>query len=363
MNMPKVTYFLGANSPDGFYSLYSELIPVEQASHIYIIKGGAGCGKSTLMRQVASQLESQGETVEYICCSGDPDSLDAVVFPNLGAAMVDGTAPHVVEPKYPGLIEEYVNLGKTYNQEGLQTIRETILSCMQGYQEHYQRAYRCLNAAAEILMDMRSMVLTTELKQKLQKRGKGIGAKELKDKKTGETGTVRQRFLDAITHKGSIVCWDTVYAQCPRIYELVDGYGLAHEVLSELLADGLKKGYSMVACPDPMFPEQVKHLLIPELGLAFVTTQNKGEDGLESYRTIYLDHMIDAELLAQNKARLKFARKVSGALVEEAVVSLVQAKEMHDGLEKNYNPFVDFSMVSTVADRIVGELLHQEAKN
>ena len=39
-----------------------------------------------------------GETVEYILCSADPDSLDGVVLPRLGAALVDGTAPHGTAP-------------------------------------------------------------------------------------------------------------------------------------------------------------------------------------------------------------------------------------------------------------------------
>ena len=90
----KIQYFLGANAPSGFYSLYSELLPPETARRIYILKGGPGCGKSTLMRQVGARMEEEGLTPEYILCSGDPDSLDALILPTLGAAIVDGTAPH-----------------------------------------------------------------------------------------------------------------------------------------------------------------------------------------------------------------------------------------------------------------------------
>ena len=48
----------------------------------------------SLMRRVAQAMEEKGASVEYIACSGDPDSLDAVVFPALNTAIVDGTAPH-----------------------------------------------------------------------------------------------------------------------------------------------------------------------------------------------------------------------------------------------------------------------------
>ena len=95
MAQHKVRYFLGANSPDGFYSLYDQLIDPAAAEDIFILKGGPGCGKSTLMRRVGTALEDKGLQVEYIQCSGDPDSLDGIVAPALKIAIVDGTAPHV----------------------------------------------------------------------------------------------------------------------------------------------------------------------------------------------------------------------------------------------------------------------------
>ena len=95
---PQIRYFLGANAPTGFYSLYSELIPLETARAVYILKGGPGCGKSTLMRQIGAHMEQAGFDTEYILCSGDPDSLDALVLPQKGVALVDGTAPHAAAP-------------------------------------------------------------------------------------------------------------------------------------------------------------------------------------------------------------------------------------------------------------------------
>ena len=89
-----VEYFLGANSPGGFYSLYDQLLVPERARRIYILKGGPGCGKSTLMHRVAQRMDEKGVEVERILCSGDPDSLDGVVIPAFQTALVDGTAPH-----------------------------------------------------------------------------------------------------------------------------------------------------------------------------------------------------------------------------------------------------------------------------
>ena len=64
----RLQFFLGANSADGFSSLYDRWIDQEAVQAFYVIKGGAGCGKSTLMGRVAETMESEGYSVEYIRC-------------------------------------------------------------------------------------------------------------------------------------------------------------------------------------------------------------------------------------------------------------------------------------------------------
>lgn len=356
MSQPKVRFFLGANSPTGFYSLYDQLIDPAGAKSIYILKGGAGCGKSSLMRKVGQRAEERGLAVEYIQCSGDPDSLDAIVIPALDAAIVDGTAPHVVEPQYPGVVERYVNLGACYDKEALARIKQEIIACMKGYKGCYNRAYRCLTAAAQLGEDMRATLLTPAVEAKLVKRARGILSREVK--KTGrEPGKAVQRFLGAITWQGTLCNFDTVSALCSRVYELSDTYGLGHTMLNHLAAGAMAAGYDVIACPSPMYPDRLEHLLVPSLGLAFVTGTPALSWPGRPYRRIRVDAMADGEALRRYRARLRFSRKVRSALVEEAVESLAQAKAMHDDLEALYNPHVDFDRVYATADAISVELL------
>lgn len=356
----QIQYFLGANSPSGFYSLYPELIHPESAQAVYILKGGPGCGKSTLMRRVGRRMEEDGLETEYILCSGDPDSLDALLLPQLGAAIVDGTAPHVVEPKYPGVVERYVNMGDCYDKQALSGLRQEIVGCMAGYQGCYQRAYRCLGASAEIFEDLRSTLLTPALSEKLAKRAQGILSRELPKVRGAQPGQVKQRFLGAVTHQGPMCLFETVLLQCERIYELTDNCGLAHELLVHLLAGAIACGLDVVACPDPMAPDRLAHLLIPGKSLAFVTSTAAlpfPAEERKPLRRIRLDTAADGEVLRHSRPRLRFARKVSAALVEEAVASLSQAKTMHDELEALYNPHVDFDLVDRLAQSVGDELL------
>ncbi len=93
--MAQVTnFFAGANSGEGFRNLFSEMVDIEDTYDFMVLKGGPGVGKNTFMREIGRAMEEAGTAVEYLWCSGDPDSLDGVVLPELRCAVADGTSPH-----------------------------------------------------------------------------------------------------------------------------------------------------------------------------------------------------------------------------------------------------------------------------
>lgn len=354
--MPNVQYFLGGNTPLGFYSLYHQISAPETHRAVYILKGGAGCGKSTLMRRVAQQAREAGFAVVEVPCSGDPGSLDAVLLPQLGAAVVDGTAPHVVEPACAGAVERYVDLSQFYDWAALQAKKGDIIAATQACSACYKRVYRCLGAAGELLEDVHDRVTSDLLTHKLARRARGIIARELKPR-DAVSGVEQQGFLSAVTHQGCMTLWETVVAQAERVYELFDSYGLAHDLLAPILAAGLATGHQVVACPDPMSPQRLAHLIFPDLSLAFVTSNAAAPWPHHPYRRLRLDAMVDREVYRSSRPRLRFAQKVAQALVDQAVDGLRQAKAAHDQLEGHYNPHVDFDGVSRTADAVAQELL------
>lgn len=212
--MLNLQYFLGANSPGGFYSLYHELLPTEQAKAIYILKGGAGCGKSSLMRRVARHAEAVGLDTVSILCSGDPDSLDALILPQRGIAIVDGTAPHIVEPHYPGVVESYVDLGSCYDRAGLAPLRQEIISSTDRYKGRYPRVYRCLEAAGQLRRDNRELMLTSTLTARMTKRAAGIIHREVK-KMAPSPGAFPSVFCP-LSPTGATSCCGTRYLPKPN---------------------------------------------------------------------------------------------------------------------------------------------------
>ena len=261
----------------------------------------------------------------------------------------------MVEPKYPGVVERYVNMGDCYDKAALWLRRREIMDCMSGYKSCYQRAYRCLDAAAEIMEDQRAALLTDTLSQKLAKRAQGILSREIPKRKAAQPVQIRQRFLSAVTHKGPMCLYSTALAQCGRIYALSDSCGLAHEMLIHLLTGAVADGFDVIACPDPMAPDRLAHLLIPQLDLAFLS--GNVPFAKAAHRRVRLDMAADGDVLRRSRPRLRFAKKVSSALVDEAVDSLAQAKTMHDDLEAHYNPYVDFDLVEKLAYNVWTEIL------
>ena len=348
-------FFLGANTPQGFYSLYDQLLLPQAKRRVYLLKGGPGCGKSSLMRHVAAAASARGLPLECIQCSGDPDSLDAVIFPSKGVAIVDATAPHIIEPSYPGVIESYVNLGQFYDTKALNAKKTSIISCTDGVHACYKRAYRLLDAALKVREPLPAAALSPSAAARMKKRIENIAAKKWKKKGTG--GQLIQRFLGGVTFKGQLRLYETAELLCDQIYEFWDNYALSGPALSYLQTAALKAGYDVISCPDPLHPDVTAHLIIPELSLAFVTSSDLLPYRGKPARRLRFDMLIEPDWMRKNRARLRFAKKMSKLLLADAVAAFADAKAMHDQLEALYNPHVDFEGVYATAEQIAGEIL------
>lgn len=145
--MAVTQYFLGGNTVRGFVSFYSGFCRGPE-DFLWVIKGGPGCGKSSFMKTIGRAAEEKGLDVEYVLCSGDPESVDGVYFPALHTGYADGTAPHVLEAVTPGAAGLYLDLGRFYDRLALQPERRTIEQLQRRYQSLYREAYVKLAALA-----------------------------------------------------------------------------------------------------------------------------------------------------------------------------------------------------------------------
>ncbi len=342
-------FFLGACSCDGFVSHYDSLL--QDVKNLTIIKGGSGCGKSTFMKAIGVVAAEQGYDVCKILCSSDPDSLDGILIPGLSVGYVDGTAPHVLEPFVCGGSANYLNFGEYYNREAMKLNEEEILKLQQKNKAHYRAVHSCLGAIGGLWDCVRTETQNPTYEEEMLAIGECLCLSGLKPK-FGK-GSKSRRFLSALTPKGICFCSDTPAALCPKVYVLRDDYLLAPRVLSIVEQKALSYGYDCISCYSPWIPHSVpSHLLIPELGVCFVSDSKLFPYEGEYFCSIDLNSSVPPKV----RQELSFVSKTMEELTAVAIHRLTLAKELHDRMEALCRPFVDFDKITALTKNTVSSL-------
>lgn len=333
-------YFLGANSSRGFASLYDGFASGEE-DFLHVIKGGPGTGKSGFMRAIGRAAEDRGYDVEYVLCSGDPESLDGIYIPARHEAWVDGTAPHVIDPKLFAAVGDYVNIGQFCTLPMTAAEAEHIRELNKTYKARYARAYALLNAAESVHRAYSQNYIGDEKLNKAKKRCDGILSR-LKAGRAKSKTPEKLRFYSAISCSGCLFLEDEIRKLCPVIYELDDKWGAAEEVLQHIKREAQRRGAEIIYAPSPLAPERAEAVLLPEAGAAFIA----GDRRLEGAKHIRLDAMADPDTVKTIRGDIREKEKTEARLIKAAVDVLRGAKELHDELESIYKPHMDFAALN-----------------
>lgn len=352
-------FFMGANSPIGFCTYYDELTVPVVGARSYLIKGGAGTGKSSLIKRIAAECPYDDEAVELIHCSSDPNSLDGVILTRKKISMVDATPPHVIEPQYPGCYQTVINICEYFDYKKMSSRLEETVRLQTANNDCHKKCCRLLKCAALLLEDNRAVVSRATDFTKITALANRIIKREFKQ--THRNGVEHKRLLSAITNRGVVAFEDTITAAAKRTYLIKDEYGASSAALMKQLHDGaLAAGYEIYTCHCPMDQcGRIEHLIIPALSLAFVTQHRFvpfDADKLKPVSVISYTRFTDAATLKAHKQFLSFNRRAATDFIESAVETLRLAKTIHDDLELQYTDAVDFAGVNTKADAIVAEI-------
>ncbi len=355
--MKSPTYFLAANSFEGFISNFKDNYNPLTGYSAYIIKGGPGTGKSSFLKYVARIARKRGYEVTICPCSSDPDSLDGIIISELKIIIIDGTAPHIVEPVYPGVCEEIINLGSFWDSSYLKSKRFEIINITNINKALHKTASRYLLACGEITKENLSILDKYTKKDKVLKFAQNICKNNIPSKSLN-IGEENIRYIEGVTPKGVISFTETITDSVKNMLIIKDNQGSVSGNVTDYIRNyALSRGYDIITVKNPYLPNLlIDHIVIPELSFAVVTERNNLKF-LTDTRRIHARRFMDIGEINRVKNRLSFNNKIKNELLMSAIDTIRKAKITHDALEKYYISSMNFEKMTEFAENFAEKIL------
>lgn len=355
--------FPGGNTSRGFYSFYDHIAPNDDG-YSFVLKGGPGTGKSTFIRQIADELIAQGVEAEFHHCSADASSIDAVVFGDSGLCIVDGTAPHVYEPRHYNVDGEIVDLSPFLDAKAVKRHEKAIRLITADAKAAFQRAYRYLAAARHVREDWAASRQAAGGDTCLPQRAASFVEQIFhpppapSDIPRGDVGHARRLFASSITPDGPLHHLDTLLAPLKRIFIVNGQTGTGRERLLEMIGQAaLIRGYDTQFFHCAFEPKHIDHVIIPALSTAVLSSEpphtfpDERQDRRIAGR-IDLNDGASKHALQRNGPHIDLARQTFWQLFRHAVTALKDAQRLHMQLESLYVPAMDFAGLQRLHQRI-----------
>ncbi|QHS23632.1 hypothetical protein GWK91_11995 [Virgibacillus sp. MSP4-1] len=339
-------YYASGNTAKGFYDLFDETL--NRLERIYILKGGPGTGKSTLMKKIGEAWGSAYE-LEYIHCSADYGSIDGVIIPDLKLGIVDGTAPHVIEPKYPGVIDEYVHLGDAWDSMQLRKHKEEIFQVKDQIKACYDDAYRLMAEALSIHDDWERIYIKNLSPEKARNLTDRLTAELFGEDILDKSGSQLHRFLGAATPEGPKDFIQNLTEDIPKRLFIKGRPGTGKStMLKQLAAEGEDRGFEVEVYHCGFDPNSLDMLIFRELGVAIFDSTSphehfpsrEGDEMVDMYEEIIqqgTDEKYENEIAALSK---QYQEKM-----KQATAKLKDSNRYRNQLESYYIDAVDFTII------------------
>ena len=342
-----IRYFAGGNTARGFYSLFDSSL--EGLNRIFILKGGPGTGKSSLMKDVGKVWSEKGYDIEFLHCSSDPDSVDGVIITSLQVAIVDGTAPHVIEPKLPGAVEEYINLGEAWDSKALASRKNDISELSKQVSDAFQMAYRTYAEALKVHDDWEKIYFGNMDFEKANQLTDSLLTSFFGEITLNKPSKVQHRFLGAATPVGAVDFVPNLTEDVPKRYFIKGRPGSGKStMLKKIVAEGEKRGFDIEVYHCGFDPNSLDMIIIRELGIAIFDStapheyfpSRDSDEIIELYGTIIAEGTDEKFAEPIRECTVKYREKM-----EQGKGFLAKAKSLREQLEAIYIENMDFTIV------------------
>ncbi len=344
-------FFLGANSDTGFKSYFEQLQAKETGLQLLILKGGAGSGKSSLMKRVLSFAKERGHEVEIIPCASDPYSLDAVIDHTQGFAIMDGTAPHVTDPVLAGVSSHIIYTGDLWDVKKLQSKKAEIEPLAEKISDCHKSATAYIKSVSSLLCENMSYAEKFIDKDKASSFARRLTNEVLCE----ANGKVTKRLLSAVSVDELVVFEKTPFILSDKVYVLCDKWGaVANYILGKIYLAAREQKQEVIYCPCSVISGKCDHLIFPRSRISIVT-QNRFHSFSDGEKIDLGGFYENLPLSAHLEKRLSVAEKI----IPLAASCVGEAKALHDILEKYYVEAMDFSGMDSLFSKILSTFYSQ----
>lgn len=357
-----INYYAGGNTARGFHNLF--VSNIKDLERLFILKGGPGTGKSFLMKKIGEEWLNRGFNLEYLHCSADNQSIDGVIIRDLQVGIVDGTAPHVIEPKAPGAIEEYVNLGEAWDSKKLVSYKKNILHLSEERSRAFQTAYSLFAEGLRIHDEWEGLYIKNMDFVEANKLTNEIIQQFFQGVKLNKKADVKHRFLGAATPIGPVDFIQNLTEDIEHRYFIKGRPGSGKSTMLKKIATSAEDlGYNVEIYHCGFDPRSVDMVILREIGIAIFDSTaphehfpvRKTDKVIDMYtRTMpegtderYATEIIDIKTRYSSK-------------MKEATSYLSKAKKLHDELEEIYIAAIDFSVLDKQYEDIRSEIMRIE---
>jgi len=356
-----IRYFPGNNTPDGYYSFFDYILPWKHARRIIIIKGGPGVGKSTMIRKITQELIERGHDVELLHCTADSNSLDGLIIKDYNIALVDGTAPHIIDPKFPGCVDEIINFGEFWNEAGLQKQKDRIFLMQERVKHLYSKVYNYLKASKIIFDNVEQMYGRFANRRSIEAKAEEIisdvfGGVKRKDKVSWQ----RRMFASGITPEGSVHFLDELFSNVGKRFILTGFPGTGKSViLRKVVEQATNKGLDMDVFYCPMNPDKIEHVIFRELDVGFVTSVKPHmlSNTRENDELVDMNAVLDLSRLKHAEKDINQDNSLAWSLFDKAVKTLAEVKKTRNDLERIYTSNMNFLVTENVKEKLLEKIL------
>lgn len=355
--------FPGGNTCYGFYSFYDYIIP-GYAEEKIVLKGGPGVGKSTFMKNLAKDCSKQGFDIEYHWCSSDNNSLDGIVIGNKKQiCIVDGTAPHIVDPRYPGAVDRVVNLGSFWDDQIIRSNREEVIQLTNDISRLFNRAYNRLKEAKLAYEDWKSHYEEAADTRAINRNIVELTSDLFKNC-VPSFQPPRHLFAAALTPEGIVNKANSLVTRDYSIFAVKGFPGTGVSTLFDYtLQQASIKGIYVEVFHNPFDPQEIDLLVFPEAKSVLVDISTHIVDYAQQLPTTKYKRLLEFNQFIDKVSIDASAKYIYNAInrFEEGLkdaISLIQtAKKNHDQLETYYVPAMDFENMAAYRNQLLEGIL------